>query len=182
VVIAAEHSTRGTWGLACIASADRSGRVRARGAATPGGNPLKPIAAAAKRAGRAIGGVAGGFVESAAAPTIRNAEASGRRLIVDVEGSLGRQIDHAGGVASKLVGEVDKSLGDKLEKVDRSLEARIVQVNVTADEIVDRAFGRLDQSIGRIDAADVAVEIPRPADAADASVIVADNGPALSSS
>ncbi len=116
-------------------------------------NPLRSVGDAAKRAGRAIGGVVGGFVESATAPTIRNAEVSGRRLIADVEGALDRQLAHAGGVASKLVGEVDRSLGDKLDRVDRSLEARLVQANVAADEIVDRTFGRLDHSIGRLDAA-----------------------------
>lgn len=116
-------------------------------------NPLKPVAAAAKRAGRAIGGAAGSFVESATGPTIRNVEGAGHRLIFDVEGALDRQLEHAGGVASAVIGQVDRSLGDQLDRIDHDLEARIVQARITADEGIDRAFGRLDQSIGRLDAA-----------------------------
>ena len=114
-------------------------------------NPLKPIGAAAKWVGRALGGVAGSFAESATGPAIRNVEVSGHRLIGDVEGALDRQLGHAGGVASKLVGEVDKSVGERLAQVDHSLEARILQARIAADEGVDHALGRLDQSIGRVD-------------------------------
>jgi len=114
-------------------------------------NPLKPLASAAKKAGAAIGRGLGGLVESATTPTIRNAEQSGHRLIGDVEMSLDRQLEHGGAVATSLVGVVDKSVGEKLDKVDRSLEARILQVHVAGDELVDRTFNRVDATIWKLD-------------------------------
>ncbi len=115
-------------------------------------NPLKPIASAAKKIGGKIGHGVGGLVESATTPTIRNAEQSGHRLIGDVEMSLARQLEHGGTVATSLVGVVDKAVGDKLEKVDRSMEARILQVHLAGDELVDRTFARTDATIWKLDA------------------------------
>jgi len=118
-------------------------------------NPLKAAANGLSAAGRAIGRVlgapAGGFVEAASTPTIHGLEDAGHHLIADADTALGHQIDRAGSVAGKLVGRTDQVLADRLDQVDRSLEARIVQVHATADELVDRSFGRLDHSIGLLD-------------------------------
>jgi hypothetical protein len=116
-------------------------------------NPLKAVAKKAKVVGRAIGDVlgVGGFVDSATAPTIRNVEDAGRRLVRDTEDALKRRVDHVGSVTSRLIAETNKGLADQLETVDRSMEARILQVKLGASETIDHTFGRLDRSLGRID-------------------------------
>lgn len=117
-------------------------------------NPLEAIARKSKVVAHAIGEVlgVGGFVESATAPTIRNVEDAGRRLVADTEDAIERRVDHVGSVTSGLIAETNKDLAARLDQVDRSLEARILQVEVSANEVVDRAFGRLDRSLGRLDA------------------------------
>jgi hypothetical protein len=119
-------------------------------------NPLKAAAKKVKAVLRGIGGVigapAGGFVESLSAPTIRNVEDTGRRLMHDAEDALERRVDQVGGVASRLIAETDQDLAARVAQVDRSIEARILQVEVAANRTLDHAFGRLDRSLGRIDA------------------------------
>ena len=118
-------------------------------------NPLKAaadgLAAAGHAIGRVLGAPAGGFVEAASTPTIHGLQDAGHHLIADADAALGHQLDHAGSVAGTLVARADQALADRLDQVDRSLEARIVQVKATADETVDRTFGRLDHSIGLLD-------------------------------
>lgn len=102
-----------------------------------GWNPLR---AAAKKLESALGHL----VESATAPTLRDAEESGHRLLHDADASLGREITRAGSVTTKV-------LAAGIDRADRSLEARILQVHTAADETLDRGFGRLDHSIGLLD-------------------------------
>jgi hypothetical protein len=118
-------------------------------------NPLKAAASKLKAAGRAIGGVlgipAGGFIESATAPAIRNFEDAGHRLLGDVDAAIATNLGRAG----KLFTQVDESIDKKLLQVDHSLEARILQVQTgldrTIDRTIDRTFDRIDQVIGRLE-------------------------------
>jgi hypothetical protein len=116
-------------------------------------DPLKSVTAAARKVGRTIGNVlgVGGFVESATAPTIRNAEESGHRLIKDVDAALGRQLDNLKGVAGTVLVQTDKLVAESIVKVDRSLEGRIVQVGAIVDRTLDKTFDRVDLTIGRLD-------------------------------
>ena len=118
-------------------------------------NPLRAAARGVRAIGRGVGGFlgapVGGFVESATTPAMRNLEASGHRLLQDADGILARQLDRAGTVTGQVVAQTDKALAERLEQVDHSLEARILQVKTSADDSVDHAFGRLDHSLGRLD-------------------------------
>jgi hypothetical protein len=114
-------------------------------------NPLKAAASKLKAAGRAIGGVlgspAGGFIESATAPAIRNFEDAGHRLLGDVDAAIATNLGRAG----KLFSVVDESIDKKLLQVDHSLEARILQVQTGIDRTIDHTFDRIDQVIGRLE-------------------------------
>ncbi|HTJ43837.1 MAG TPA: hypothetical protein VL463_17140, partial [Kofleriaceae bacterium] len=98
-----------------------------------------------------VGAPFGGLVEAASTPTIHDLEDSGHRLIRDADDAIGKEIDRAGSVTAGVVAQVDSSLAARLDQVDHSLAARIVQVKTGLDDTVDRAFGRLDRSIGRLD-------------------------------
>jgi hypothetical protein len=107
-------------------------------------NPLKAVANALATAGRAIGGVlgapVGGLVESVTTPVIRSAEDSGHRLIADVDHALASNLDRVGVLAK-----------DTVAQVDRSLAARILQIQTTADHTIDHAMDRVDLLIGRLE-------------------------------
>lgn len=111
-------------------------------------NPLKAVADGIVAAGRAIGGVlgapAGGFIESVTTPVIRSAEDSGHRLIADVDHAIASNLDRAGVM-------LNKATGDAVTQVDRSLAARILQIQATADHTIDRASDRVDLVIGRLE-------------------------------
>ncbi len=94
----------------------------------------------------AAGRQTGKFVDRATAPTIANVETSAHRLVADVDARIATQLDHAGSVTAKVVGDVDSKLAARLAQVDGSLEARILQVSTSADALVQGALGRLDQS------------------------------------
>lgn len=117
-----------------------------------------PLKAAAKKVKKVLHGAsalvgipAGGFVDSTLAPSIRNLRNAGREVVDDAEHALERRVDQAGGVASRLLAETNQDLADRVAQVDRSMEARILQVELAADKMIDHAFGRLDRSIGRVD-------------------------------
>ncbi|HZJ64104.1 MAG TPA: hypothetical protein VFD36_11350 [Kofleriaceae bacterium] len=114
-------------------------------------NPLKAAAEKLKAAGRAIGGVlgipAGGFIESATTPAIRNFEDAGHRLLGDVDAAIATNLGRAG----KLFTQVDEAVDAKLAQVDHSLEARILQVQTGIDRTIDHTFDRIDLVIGRLE-------------------------------
>ena len=80
-------------------------------------------------------------------PDLRQSTASraAGTLVADVDTRLTRQVDHAGGVASKLVSETKGALDDSLDKVDHILEKRLLQVQTTADGLVQK----LDSAVNR---------------------------------
>lgn len=107
-------------------------------------NPLKALANKLAAAGRAIGGVlgapTGGLIEAAATPVIHSAEDSAHRLIADVDHAIASNVERTGVVIS-----------DTVAQVDRSLTARIVQIQTTADHTIDHAMDRIDLAIGRLE-------------------------------
>jgi hypothetical protein len=114
-------------------------------------NPIKAAADKLKAAGRAVGGVlgipAGGFIESATTPVIHNVEDAGHHLIADVDSAIAANLERTGG----LVKGVKDGIDDTVAHVDRSLAARILQVQTGVDHTIDHAFDRLDVLFGRLD-------------------------------
>lgn len=62
----------------------------------------------------------------------------------DVDAKLAGQVDHAGGVASRLV-------GDRLDKGDHILEKRLLQVETTADGAVKKLDSAVDRNLRTAD-------------------------------
>jgi hypothetical protein len=131
--------------VACLAS------VLAMSSRAEAWNPLKAAADKLKSAGRAIGGVlgipAGGFIESATTPAIRNFEDAGHRLLGDVDTAIATNLGRAG----KLFAEVNEAIDTKLLTVDHSLQARILQVQTGIDRTIDHTFDRIELVIGRLE-------------------------------
>src|SRR5579862_8940144 len=115
-------------------------------------NPVTAAANGLRAVGRFIGAPLGGLVESASTPTIHDLEDSGHRLVTDATSALGHEVDHAGSVTAGIVAQVDSKVAARLDQVDHSLTARIAQVKTGLDDSVDHALGRLDRSIGAVDA------------------------------
>lgn len=109
-------------------------------------NPFKAagdaVGESIETGGRKLGGGLGqGAVEAlqpALVSTIGTASRAASSLVADVDAKLTGQVDHAGGVASRLV-------GDSLDKVDHILEKRLLQVETTADGVVKK----LDSAVNR---------------------------------
>lgn len=112
-------------------------------------NPLKAFADKAAAAGRAIGGVLGapaaGFIEAATTPVIDNVENAGHRLIADADRAIADNLARTGGLIAQAGAQVDATLAT----VDRTMAARIVQVQAGVDHTIDHAFDRLDRTLGR---------------------------------
>ncbi len=116
-------------------------------------NPFKSaenaVGDAIKSGGKKLGqGLGEGAVEAlqpALVSTIATASRAAGTLVADVDTRLTRQVDHAGGVASKLVSETKGALDDSLDKVDHILEKRLLQVQTTADGLVQK----LDSAVNR---------------------------------
>lgn len=115
-------------------------------------NPIKAAADRLAAAGRAIGGMlgapAGGLVESAAMPVIRDAEGTGRRLIADLDGAIQGNLVRAGA----LIGQASSAASATAAQIDHSLAARILQIQTGVDHTVDHAFDRIDLLVGRLEA------------------------------
>jgi hypothetical protein len=130
--------------------------VAALGTRAEAWNPVKSVTDGLKAVGRGVGkfvgATAGNLVDAIATPSIHDLEDSGHRLVNDASNAVGHEIDHAGSVTAGIVANVNVDLATRLDQVDHSLGARIVQVKTGVDDTVDRAFGRLDRSIGRLDA------------------------------
>jgi hypothetical protein len=124
-------------------------------AATPAWafNPFKSaenaVGDAIKSGGKKLGqGLGEGAVEAlqpALVSTLGTASRAAGTLVADVDTRLTRQVDHAGGVASKLVSETKGALDDSLDKVDHILEKRLLQVQTTAEGLVRK----LDSAVNR---------------------------------
>ena len=115
-------------------------------------NPLKAAADKAQAAARAIGGAlgvpAGGFIESATTPVLHTVENTGHRLIADVDRAIASNLERTGGLITQTTVAVNATLAE----VDRSLAARILQVQTAADHTLDHAFDRVDLLFGRLEA------------------------------
>jgi len=110
---------------------------------------------AIKGGGRKLGeGLGQGAVEAlqpALVSTIGTASRAAGTLVADVDMRLTRQVDHAGGVATKLVSETKGALDDSLDKVDHILEKRLLQVETTADGLVKNLDGAIDRNLHTAD-------------------------------
>jgi hypothetical protein len=111
-------------------------------------NPLKALVNKLEAAGRAIGGVLGapmgGFIESSTTPVIRSAETSGHRLIADLDHAIASNLDRTGVILTKAA-------SDTVAQADRSLAARILQIQTVADHTIDHTMDRIDLVIGRLE-------------------------------
>jgi hypothetical protein len=122
-------------------------------------NPFKSaedaVGDAIKTGGRKLGeGLGQGAVEAlqpALVSTIGTASRAAGSLVADVDTRLTRQVDHAGGVASKLVSETKGALDDSLDKVDHILEKRLLQVQTTADGLVQKLDTAVDRNLHTAD-------------------------------
>jgi hypothetical protein len=130
-------------------------------AATPAQawNPFKSaenaIGDAIKSGGKKLGqGLGEGAVEAiqpALASTIGTASRAAGTLVADVDTRLTRQVDHVGGVASKLVSETKGALDDSLDKVDHILEKRLLQVETTGEGLVQKLDGAVNRNLHTAD-------------------------------
>jgi len=130
-------------------------------AATPAWawNPFKSaenaVGDAIKSGGKKLGqGLGQGAVEAlqpALVSTIGTASRAAGSLVADVDTRLTRQVDHAGGVASKLVSETKGALDDSLDKVDHILEKRLLQVQTTGEGLVQKLDSAVDRNLHTAD-------------------------------
>jgi hypothetical protein len=122
-------------------------------------NPFKAAGDAAgdalKTGGRKLGeGLGQGAVEAmqpALLSTLGAASQAASRLVADVDLRLTGQVDHAGGVASKLLSQTKGAVDDSLDKVDHLLEKRLLQVQTTADGLVEKLDGTIDRNLHTAD-------------------------------
>ncbi|HEY5282200.1 MAG TPA: hypothetical protein VIM14_05370, partial [Polyangia bacterium] len=122
-------------------------------------NPFKSaenaVGDSIKSGGRKLGqGLGQGAVEAlqpALASTIATASQAAGTLVADVDTRLTRQVDHAGGVATKLVSETKGALDDSLDKVDHILEKRLLQVQTTAAGLVQKLDNAVDRNLHTAD-------------------------------
>lgn len=113
------------------------------------------VGGALKSGGKSLGqGLGQGAVEAiqpALVSTITTASAAASSLVADVDTRLTRQVDHAGGVASRLVSETKGAVDDSLGKVDHILEKRLLQVEVAANGVVRRLDGAVARNLDKAD-------------------------------
>jgi hypothetical protein len=115
-------------------------------------NPFKSAENAAgdaiKSGGKKLGqGLGEGAVEAlqpALVSTIGTASRAAGSLVADVDTRLTHQVDHVGGVASKLV-------SDSLDKVDHILEKRLLQIETTGDGLVKKLDSAVDRNLHTAD-------------------------------
>ncbi len=88
--------------------------------------------------GSIIGAPFGGAIEAAVTPTIQGVEGSGHRLIQDLDERLGK-------TTTVLMDRANAVVAARVDQVDDKLAARILQVQVTGDELVDRSLGQIDE-------------------------------------
>ncbi len=104
-------------------------------------------------AGRSLGK---GLLESALVPSLQTAEASGHRLVGDVDERLADRIDHVGrtvdaslvtadGLIADRLGQVDEIAAARLGQADTILAARILQIDTSANALVDKSLGEVDR-------------------------------------
>jgi hypothetical protein len=104
--------------------------------------------------GKFFGNPLGGFIDSATAPTLQNAEGTADRVVADIDGRVGAQIDHVdgvlngaiastGGVIDRSVQKVDDAASARMNQADGILAARIGQVDASAHATIAEAMGDL---------------------------------------
>jgi hypothetical protein len=112
---------------------------------------IRKLRGAGRAIGSVIGAPVGGFAEAASTPTLRSAESSGRRLLYDFEGVAARRMDQAGQLVGNVVDKTFAGSGKLVDKVDASLEARIVQVTTSVNGTVDHVAEKTQVLIGAAD-------------------------------
>lgn len=101
-----------------------------------------------------LGRPVGSFVEAVTTPTLENVEGSGHRLVEDVDNRLSGQIGRLGKEAQARIEQVDAVAKDRLSQADAIMAARIVQVDASANRLVEKSLGELDEiSRKRVDQA-----------------------------
>ena len=122
-------------------------------------NPFQAVKHAAGDAiefgGHKLGhGLGEGVVEAvqpALVSTIGTTSRAASSLVADVDTRLTRQVDHAGGVASRLVSETKGALDDSLDKVDGILAKRLLQVQTTGEGLVQKLDSAVDRNLHTAD-------------------------------
>lgn len=104
-----------------------------------------------RRLGKGLGEGAVEALQPALATTVATVSSAATKLVADVDVKVGRQVDHAGGVASRLLSETKGVVDDSLDKVDHILEKRLLQVQTTADGVVKKLDATVDHSLQTAD-------------------------------
>jgi len=122
-------------------------------------NPFKAVGDAAgdsiKAGGRKLGeGLGQGAAEAlqpALLSTLGSVSRTASSLVADVDQRMTGQVDHAGGVASKLLSQTKGAVDDSLDRVDHILEKRLLQVQTTADGLVQKLDSTIDRNLHTAD-------------------------------
>jgi hypothetical protein len=138
------RSRRSVWASLALAAALAAVPARPAG----GWNPLDAIVGAGRAVGSVFGSPFGGAIEAATAPTIASAEGSGHRLVADLDGRLGAQVERLGGVATSAIAGVDRAAAARIDQIDDRLGARILQLQNVGDEL----FGQVRTTVAEVDA------------------------------
>lgn len=109
------------------------------------------VEAGGRRLGKGLGAGAVEAIQPALVSTIGTASQAAASLMADVDARLTRQVDHVGGVASRLVSETKGALDTSLDKVDNILEKRILQLETSADGVVKKLDDAIDRNLHTAD-------------------------------
>jgi hypothetical protein len=109
------------------------------------------IEAGGRRLGKGLGAGAVEAIQPALVSTIGTAAQAASSLMADVDTRLTRQVDHAGGVASRLVSETKGALDTSLDRVDNILEKRLLQLEVSATGAVKKLDDAIDRNLHTAD-------------------------------
>ena len=133
----------------------------ASAAATPAfaWNPFKAagnavgnaIESTGHRAGKGLGEGAVEALQPALVSTIDTVSRTANTLVADLDVRLTRQVDHAGGVASRVLSETKGVVDDSLDKVDHVLEKRLLQVQSTGENLIEKLDGAVDRNLHTAD-------------------------------
>jgi hypothetical protein len=104
-----------------------------------------------KRLGKGLGEGAVEALQPALVSIIGTASRAASSLVADVDTRLTRQVDHAGGVASRLVSETKGAVDDSLDRVDHILAKRLLQVQTTAEGLVQKLDSAVDRNLQTAD-------------------------------
>ncbi len=91
-----------------------------------------------------VGGAVGGFLATVTAPTLNNVEASGAGVVDALDASLAGQLEDANAVGGALIRTAGDLAGAGLDRADKVMAARILQLKVSGQQVTADLMGRVD--------------------------------------